>query len=141
MNYSFQASHLLMFMFSLQRRANFKPNLFHRSPPESASSRTTSKARAALKWLNPFKRSCVPDPDATNEDAIWAETDIIEVWFVGCHLGKPPPSNQYTHPNTHRRRRRLRKERCQAQPKQHHPPMDGPASRRLPMRDHVQRRV
>ncbi|KAK1221590.1 hypothetical protein PQX77_015603 [Marasmius sp. AFHP31] len=67
-----------------ERRAKFKANLFHR-PTDSDSVKigTTSTRKGILSFLTHRKR--FPAASAAPEEAGRSPTDVVEVWFPGCH--------------------------------------------------------
>ena len=59
----------LLTLFTWQRRANFRPNFYHR-PMKTGKNKTLE-----------------PDQKAAEEAPELFITDEKEVWFVGCHTG------------------------------------------------------
>ncbi|KAG6919254.1 hypothetical protein DXG01_008050 [Tephrocybe rancida] len=81
-----------------ERRAKFRPNLFHRPTPTVAAARhdpehaspALGNTKSIKRLLKPLKRFCKrplqmfylePEPE---DDGI-PDTDVLEVWFSGCH--------------------------------------------------------
>jgi hypothetical protein len=96
-------------MIRLQHRAKFRPNLFHRPVPGKVSNAKTSSTASTLNGLKCFRRfgrkgkgkegenlvtkgiaedasSRFASSDADVEEGE-IESDVLEVWFSGCHCG------------------------------------------------------
>ncbi|KAI9508334.1 hypothetical protein F5148DRAFT_923284 [Russula earlei] len=86
-----------------ERRAKFRPNLYHRQPdPDLPPLPTRPLLRRVANFLNPFKlRYLKPTRDTSHvsvEDPGFT-THVREVWFAGCHAdvggGNAKDSDKY----------------------------------------------
>jgi hypothetical protein len=102
-------------MTRIQHRAKFRPNLFHRPVPDKVSNAKTSSTASALNGLKCFRRFGKKSKEGENlvtkgiaEDASSRlassdadveegeiESDVLEVWFSGCHCGMPTFSGPF----------------------------------------------
>jgi hypothetical protein len=79
----------------LQHRAKFRPDLRHEPLPTRGSGNanpTSLKSKGPLRWVGKAREatkieasgSDKAEPDRSGK----VETDVLEVWFSGCHSGE-----------------------------------------------------
>lgn len=75
-----------------ERRAKFQPNVYHRQAPDAIQARRDPELGSVVTWQHtPTARKFQLDdqwPFAGHHEAkreTRRETDVLEVWFAGCH--------------------------------------------------------
>ncbi|KAF8907396.1 hypothetical protein CPB85DRAFT_1254318 [Mucidula mucida] len=73
-----------------EHRARFKPNLYHRAVPGEYTTGDISRnkpsiGRKHLSLFDKFKHKNLAVQAESSDDDGWDPTDILEVWFSGCH--------------------------------------------------------
>ena len=105
--------------FFLQHRTKFRPNYYHRTPPEVAQ-------------LHPKASSSNISAHHLNSHSVeTGEPDVKEVWFVGCHGGNSLSfvchydQRLMMTQMIYRCRRRFCNQRCRTLVIEHHSEVDG----------------